>query len=116
VAAPTPDDPLGIDDEMVDVRLRWDEQIAADLARWDKIVADALGGTPSPAPVDVAAPAELNDPPEWFTAAQKLTARVLGEEPPAVTAGEQDHSNPWVFAGDDAPPPVDTGRPPAGPA
>lgn len=27
-------------------------------------------------------------------------------EPVAKTAGEQDHSDPWVFAGEDADPPV----------
>lgn len=25
--------------------------------------------------------------------------------PPAKTAGEQDHTDPWQYAGDDAPPP-----------
>lgn len=32
-----------------------------------------------------------------------------GEEitsPPSKTAGEQDHSDPWQFAGEDAPPPT----------
>lgn len=33
------------------------------------------------------------------------------DEVPAATAGEQDHSDPWVFAGEDADPPADTGRP-----
>lgn len=31
--------------------------------------------------------------------------------PPAVTAGEQDHTNPWFFAGEEADAPTDTGRP-----
>lgn len=30
---------------------------------------------------------------------------------PSPTAGEQDHSDPWGFAGDEADPPEDTGRP-----
>lgn len=29
----------------------------------------------------------------------------------ALTAGEQDHSDPWRYAGEDADPPADTGRP-----
>lgn len=33
--------------------------------------------------------------------------------PPATTSGEEDHSNPWDYAGEDADPPEDTGRPPA---
>jgi hypothetical protein len=32
--------------------------------------------------------------------------------PPAKTSGEEDHSDPWAFAGDEADPPADTGRPP----
>ncbi len=30
--------------------------------------------------------------------------------PPARTAGEEDHSDPWALAGEDADPPTDTGR------
>ncbi len=33
--------------------------------------------------------------------------------PPSKTAGEQDHSDPWAFAGEDADAPGDLGRPPA---
>ncbi len=33
--------------------------------------------------------------------------------PPSKTAGEQDHSDPWAFAGEDADAPADTGKPPA---
>lgn len=33
--------------------------------------------------------------------------------PAAATAGEEDHSDPWLFAGEDADPPDDTGKPPA---
>jgi hypothetical protein len=32
--------------------------------------------------------------------------------PPASTAGEEDHTDPWALAGEDADPPADTGRPP----
>lgn len=31
----------------------------------------------------------------------------LRKEPKAKTAGEQDHSDPWIYAGEDAPAPVD---------
>jgi hypothetical protein len=30
---------------------------------------------------------------------------------PAKTAGEEDHTDPWVYAGEDADPPEDLGRP-----
>ncbi len=30
---------------------------------------------------------------------------------PSATAGQEDHSDPWAFAGQDADPPTDTGRP-----
>ena len=33
-----------------------------------------------------------------------------GEEPLATTAGEEDHSDPWAYAGEDADAPEDTGR------
>ncbi|MGH9288448.1 MAG: hypothetical protein ACRD0V_09210 [Acidimicrobiales bacterium] len=33
--------------------------------------------------------------------------------PPAPTAAEQDHSDPWAFAGQDADPPEDCGQPAA---
>lgn len=33
-------------------------------------------------------------------------ATVVPADQPAVTSGEQDHSNPWIFAGDDAEAPV----------
>lgn len=29
------------------------------------------------------------------------------EDPQAATAGDQDHSDPWVYAGEDAPAPTD---------
>lgn len=32
-------------------------------------------------------------------------------DPPAMTAGQEDHSDPWRYAGEDAAPPPDTGRP-----
>jgi len=31
--------------------------------------------------------------------------------PPSRTAGEEDHTDPWAFAGEDADPPADTGKP-----
>lgn len=34
--------------------------------------------------------------------------------PPADTAGEEDHTDPTAFVGEDADPPTDTGKPPAG--
>ena len=33
--------------------------------------------------------------------------------PDELAAGQQDHSDPWVYAGDEADPPADTGKPPA---
>jgi hypothetical protein len=33
--------------------------------------------------------------------------------PPSKTAGEQDHSDPWALAGEDADAPADTGKPAA---
>jgi hypothetical protein len=51
-------------------------------------------------------PAQDADP----TAADPLAVPV---NPPAATAGEEDHSDPWAFAGEDADPPADTGKPPA---
>jgi hypothetical protein len=51
-------------------------------------------------------PAQDADP----TAADPLAVPV---NPPAATAGEEDHSDPWAFAGEDADPPTDTGKPPA---
>ncbi|MEU0465008.1 hypothetical protein ABZ215_13475 [Amycolatopsis sp. NPDC006131] len=33
------------------------------------------------------------------------------EEPTAVTAGEENHEDPWALAGADADAPADTGRP-----
>lgn len=36
---------------------------------------------------------------------------VVEPSPPAATAGEQDHTNPWFYAGEEAEPPADTGRP-----
>jgi hypothetical protein len=35
-------------------------------------------------------------------------------EPPATTAGEEDHSDPEVYRGEDADAPADTGKPPQG--
>ncbi|MBW0090498.1 hypothetical protein I4I73_21405 [Pseudonocardia sp. KRD-184] len=32
-------------------------------------------------------------------------------DPPSMTAGQEDHSDPWRYAGEDADPPADTGRP-----
>lgn len=32
-------------------------------------------------------------------------------EQPAASAGQEDHSDPWAFAGEDAAAPTDTGRP-----
>jgi hypothetical protein len=32
-------------------------------------------------------------------------------DPASATAGEQDHTNPWFYAGADADPPSDCGRP-----
>lgn len=37
-------------------------------------------------------------------------ARPVPAEREAMTAGEQDHSDPWRYAGEDADPPSDTGR------
>lgn len=34
------------------------------------------------------------------------------QEPPATTAGEEDHSEPDDFRGEDADAPADTGKPP----
>lgn len=34
------------------------------------------------------------------------------DEPPATTAGEEDHSNPQKLRGEDADAPADTGKPP----
>lgn len=34
-----------------------------------------------------------------------------GAEPVAATAGAEDHSDPWAYAGEDAAAPTDTGRP-----
>lgn len=49
-------------------------------------------------------------PPGDASAPDELAA---GANPPAATAGQQDHSDPWVYAGDEADPPADTGKPPA---
>lgn len=38
--------------------------------------------------------------------------RIPPGEPMAVTAGEQDHSDPWMYAGEVADPPEDCGEPP----
>lgn len=35
------------------------------------------------------------------------------DNPPATTAGEEDHTNPWSHAGEPADAPEDTGQPPA---
>lgn len=43
------------------------------------------------------------------TAPDPLAAPV---NPPAKSAGEEDHTDPWSLAGEDADPPADTGRPP----
>jgi hypothetical protein len=34
----------------------------------------------------------------------------MSDEKPAATAGEQDHTNPWEYAGELADAPADTGR------
>ncbi|WP_181778936.1 hypothetical protein [Pseudonocardia pini] len=36
---------------------------------------------------------------------------VIEPSPPAATAGEQDHSDPWQYAGEPAGAPLDSGRP-----
>lgn len=68
------------------------DELAAARARWDAQIAadrrrwDALAAPP---------------PPEGGPV-----------EPRAATAGQQDHANPWIYAGEPAPPPLDVGRPP----
>ncbi len=32
---------------------------------------------------------------------------VADQDAPALTAGEQDHSDPWIYAGQDCDPPID---------
>lgn len=81
---PDPADPLGIDPLGID-------PILDARTRWD--AADDTGELPA-VPIDQMAPADLHD-----------------DVPVATSAGHQDHSDPWRFAGDDAAPPADTGRP-----
>jgi hypothetical protein len=76
---------------------RWDAELADAHARWDEIAPTPPGGWPA------AMTGEAGD-----------EADEAG--PPAKTAGEEDHSNPWTYAGEDADPPADTGRPPDEPA
>ncbi len=53
------------------------------------------------------APDPLDDRAADDRAADELAARA---NPPAVTAGQEDHSDPWRYAGEDADAPTDTGR------
>lgn len=46
-------------------------------------------------------------PPDDAAAVDDLAAAA---NPAARTAGEEDHSDPWRFAGDDAAPPTDPAR------
>lgn len=73
---------------------------------FDEIAAERLWRPGDPAP-DVALypPAHLAEVPMADPTDPTAPA------PVAVTAGEQDHSDPWVFAGEPADPPADTGRP-----
>ena len=89
---PDPADPLGVD-PILSARRTWDAEDAASRRRWDEILGPDPVLTPPPAPPSSAPPPAPPDP-------------------PAATAGEQDHSNPWDYAGEDADPPTDTGRPP----
>lgn len=52
---------------------------------------------PGPPPQESATASWFTDP--WASEQQT--------QPVAATAGEQNHSDPWVFAGADAPAPVD---------
>jgi hypothetical protein len=40
-----------------------------------------------------------------------FTVDDVTDEDRAVTAGQEDHSDPWMFAGEDADPPGDAGKP-----
>lgn len=54
----------------------------------------------------------MTDPPAQDADPSAADPLAAGVNPPSKTSGEEDHSNPWLFAGDDADAPAESGRAP----